>query len=140
MAGPGAALRIPAAETTWTCSRIYPALAEQVGQVRGFLAEVLAGCPMVDDAVLVGSELAANAITHSDSRKPGGQFIVQAEAHEGDYLWIEVEDQGGPWFERDSTDEAGRGLRIVAELASDWGVEGDCLARVVWARFNWPGR
>jgi serine/threonine-protein kinase RsbW len=98
------------------------------------------GCPMAYDAVIVGSELATNAITHSDSRKPGGQFIVLAEAYEGDYLWIEVEDQGGPWIERDPTDEHGRGLLVVAALSSDWGIEGDSLARVVWARFDWPGR
>jgi anti-sigma regulatory factor (Ser/Thr protein kinase) len=93
---------------------------------------------MAEDAVLICSELASNAVLHSDSSKPGGRFTVRAEVHEGDYLWIEVEDQGGSWDGRASTEEGGRGLDIVAALASEWGVEGDSLARVVWARLDWP--
>ena len=133
-------LPMPASETIWQCSRTFPAIAEQVGHARAFLVEALAGCPMADDAVVVGSELSANAIMHSDSRERGGQFVVRAEVHEGDYLWIEVEDQGGDWVEHESTDEHGRGLLVVAAFSSEWGIEGDSLARVVWARFDWPGR
>jgi hypothetical protein len=39
------------------------------------------------------------AALHSGSRLPGGQFTVRAEIHPGDYVWIEVEDNGGPWLE-----------------------------------------
>jgi len=133
-------LPVPASGPVWQHSRTFPALAEQVGHAREFLAEVLAGCPMAEDAVLVGSELATNAVVHSDSSKRGGQFVLRVEAHEGDYLWVEVEDQGGDWAEHDPTDEHGRGLLVVAGYSSDWGIEGDSLARVVWARFDWPGR
>src|ERR1017187_942415 len=42
-------------------------------------------------------EMAANAALHSHSALPGGQFTVRAELSPGDYVWIEVEDQGGFW-------------------------------------------
>ena len=119
-------------------SQVFPGRADQVQDVRGFLEKALAGCPMVDDAVLIGSELATNALLHSLSREPGGSFTVRAEIHPYDYLWLEVEDGGGLWAEHPRIDGRGHGLKIVAALSSDWGVEGDDLARVVWARFDWP--
>src|SRR5579875_2900685 len=94
------------------------------------------GSPLVDDAVLICSELASNAVLHSGSRCPGGEFVVRIEAHTGDYLWVEVEDQGGLWAGREATDESGRGLHIVATLAEEWGIEGDAQARVVWGRLT----
>jgi anti-sigma regulatory factor (Ser/Thr protein kinase) len=121
-------------------SQVFPGHADQVRAVRAALAQSLADGPMRDDAVLAASELAANAVLHSLSREPGGKFTVRIEIHPGDYLWLEVEDGGGPWDEHPRTDGRGHGLKIVAELSSDWGIEGDELARVVWARFDWPGR
>jgi hypothetical protein len=79
-------------------------------------------------------------VQHSRSREPGGRFTVRAELYAGDYLWLEIEDGGGPWIEPPRSDVRGRGLAIVAAVASEWGIEGDALARVVWARFDWPGR
>ena len=58
---------------------------------------LLRGCPMADDVILCASELAANAAIHSRSRLPGGTFTVRAKISPGDYAWIEVEDNGGPW-------------------------------------------
>ena len=46
----------------------YPGRADQVHHVRRAVARHLAGCPAADDAVLIASELAANAIVHSASR------------------------------------------------------------------------
>jgi anti-sigma regulatory factor (Ser/Thr protein kinase) len=131
-------VRIATSATSWKCGRSYLALADQVGEARSFLAQALEGCPLEEDAVLICSELASNAILHSASSKPGGRFTVRAEAYEGDYLWIEVEDEGGAWGEQAVTEECGRGLHIVSALATSWGVEGDLFARVVWARLDWP--
>jgi serine/threonine-protein kinase RsbW len=131
-------VRVATSATSWKCERSYPGLVHQVGQARAFLSQALGDFPLAADAVLICSELAANAVMHSASGKHGGRFTVRVEAHEGDYLWIEVEDQGGLWVEHDSTEECGRGLRIVAALASEWGIEGDALAKVVWARLDWP--
>jgi serine/threonine-protein kinase RsbW len=133
---------VPVLEATspssWKCSRTFPARADQVSQARAFLGRVLADCPMTGDAVLICSELATNAVLHSESARPGGQFTVRAEAREGDYVWLEVEDRGGRWVENGSSDLRGRGLEIVAELADYWDVRGDDTARVVCARLDWP--
>jgi anti-sigma regulatory factor (Ser/Thr protein kinase) len=101
-----------------------------------------AGCPVADELVLLGSELATNAIMHSSSGEPGGTFAVRAELRHGDYAWLEVEDQGGDWTAReDQDDEHGRGLAIVAAIAGDgnWGTEtGDTPhGCVVWVRLDW---
>jgi anti-sigma regulatory factor (Ser/Thr protein kinase) len=94
---------------------------------------------MADDILLICSELGANAVQHSASARPGGHFTVRAEVREGDYAWIEVEDDGGPWAGRERTGERGRGLVIVDELAAHWDVRGDETGRVVCARLDWPG-
>ena len=62
--------------------------------MRAFLAEILDGCPVADEAVLIADELASNAVRHSNSGKPGGRFTVRVEVHKPDYLWVEVEDEG----------------------------------------------
>jgi anti-sigma regulatory factor (Ser/Thr protein kinase) len=100
---------------------------------------MLAGCPLADDLVLICSELAANAVRHSVSARPGGQFTVRAEVRDGDYAWIEVEDQGGRWERKERSDVRGRGLVVVDELAAYWDIRGDDTGRVVCARLDWPG-
>ena len=49
--------------------------------MRHAVARHLAGCPAADDAILIASELAANAIMHSASR--GQFFTVRAELYPG---------------------------------------------------------
>jgi len=118
----------------------YPGRAEQVGAVRADVRLLLAGCPIADDVIHCASELAANAVRHSESRRAGGTFIVRTEIYPGDYIWVEVEDEGGTWLEAAHDPERGHGLEIVRALATDWGVEGDEASRVVWARLDWPLR
>jgi anti-sigma regulatory factor (Ser/Thr protein kinase) len=124
--------------TPWKCSRPFPARADQVGQARAFLSRMMDGCPMTEDAVLICSELCTNAVVHSESARPGGQFTLRAEVRDGDYVWLEVEDQGGTWEQDEQAGDHGRGLDIVAELADYWDVRGDDTARVVCARIDWP--
>lgn len=125
---------------SWRGPRTYAATPDQVRHARSFLRGVLKACPMVDDAVLLISELCANAVQHSDSRKPGGTFTVHAEVHEGEYVWAEVEDCGGLWAPSESrSDWGGHGLAIVRAMASDWGRDGDAATGwVVWFRLDWP--
>ena len=119
--------------------QVFPGRSDQVREARRFLATVLNGCPIVDDAILCLSELVTNSVLHSDSGKAGGTFTVRAEIHEGDYLWIEVEDNGGPWDKRAHSDGRPHGLDIVGELAAAWGIDGDPLTGwVVWTRFDMP--
>jgi anti-sigma regulatory factor (Ser/Thr protein kinase) len=117
----------------------YPGLPEYVRMVRADLRTLLSDCPLADDVILCASELAANAAVHSRSRLPGGSFTVRATISPGCYVWIEVEDHGGPWT---PAAETGRhhGLDIVRALAGEWGIDGAQGGRAVWARFDWPGQ
>ena len=122
------------AAATWFAG-VYLGRADQVQHARRAVARHLAGCPAVDDAVLVVSELASNAIVHSASR--GEFFTVRAEWHP-DYVWVAAEDLGGPWCHRQSEDRP-HGLDVVEALVGPdgWGVEPISGGRrVVWARFD----
>jgi Histidine kinase-like ATPase domain len=135
---PGSAA-VPPVSAPRTYDRVFVAEPSQVGAARRFLADALGGCPMADDALLCLSELASNSVLHSNSKKPGGTFTVRAEVHDGDYLWLEVEDSGGPWEKRDHRDGRPHGLDIVRALAADTGRDGDPVTGwVMWARLDWP--
>lgn len=85
----------------------------------------------VDDAMLVVSELAANALTHAES-----SYRVRVAAA-GPALRIEVEDDGTGTPEPQpltETEESGRGLHLVGALAASWGMEaGEGGGKRVWA-------
>ena len=85
----------------------------------------------VDDAMLVVSELAANALTHAES-----SYRVRLAAA-GPALRIEVEDDGTGTPEPQpltETEESGRGLHLVGALAASWGMEaGESGGKRVWA-------
>ena len=115
----------------------YPAEPRQVGIARSALAGWLGGGPQADEAILVASEFAANAVVHSASRH-GGAFTVRAEVSQ-EYLRIEVEDAGGPWRGGKRDDGRPHGFDVVAAIAGpgNWGIDGDVCGRVAWA---WLGR
>jgi hypothetical protein len=127
-----------AAEAPTRYQHKFHGQADQVGRVRRDIARHLAGCPAADDAVLIASELAANSVMHSASA--GEFFTVRCETHPG-YIWIEVEDLGGPW-QPTQPDGRPHGLDIITALAGpdNWGADttsdGD---RIVWARLDLPG-
>ena len=106
-------------------SRAFPGTPTQVREARRFLSTILAGQPAADDAVLCLSELVSNAVLHSHSGRPGGQFTVRVEMNEN-LVRVEVLDGGGSWTGAGSPDEQhGRGLNIVSQLAVAWGRDGD---------------
>jgi hypothetical protein len=124
-----------------TYIRRCPGEGGQARLVRAALALLLDGCPRADDVLLITSELAANAGVHSKSATPGGQFIVRVEVYCGNYVWIEVEDQGGPWTPGEVHDGYVHGLDLLDALvgAGNWGIDGDAEhGRIVWARLDWP--
>ncbi len=57
----------------------YPAEPAQVRQARAALAGWLRGWPLANEAILIASEFATNAVLHSASRG-GGAFTLRAEA------------------------------------------------------------
>lgn len=121
-----------------TFEHVYPGAAIHVRRVRADLAAVTGECPVADELILLTSELAANAAIHSRSGWPGGEFTVRAYVYPGDYVWGEVEDQGGEWTGRPGDDRP-HGLDIVAAIAGpdNWGIDGDSACRVVWFRLDW---
>ena len=131
----------PGADGWRSLVRSYPGDPGQVRLVRAALAPLLHGCPAADDAILIGSELAANAAVHSRSAAPGGVFTVRAEVHPGKYVWIEVGDQGGRWTRDQHDDDRPHGLDLVDALAGteNWGIDGDSdHGHTVWVRLDWP--
>jgi anti-sigma regulatory factor (Ser/Thr protein kinase) len=115
----------------------FPARPDQVWIVRALVRDALGDTPVTDDAVLICSELATNAILHSDSAQPGGSITIRAEVHQGDHAWIEVHDQGGRWVHQPRA-SGGRGLSLVDDLATHWDIRGDDTARIICAQLNWP--
>ncbi len=123
----------PAAATRHTAT--YPGRANQVHRVRRAVANHLTGCAAAADAIVIASELAANAILHSRSR--AGHFTVCIELHP-DHVRIEAEDFGGPWRRR-QPDGRPHGLDVVEALTGPdgWGTETTAAGgRIVWARLD----
>jgi serine/threonine-protein kinase RsbW len=140
MPTPATALSRPARLPAPGCpAATYPGSPEHVRQVRADARSLLAECPAADEVILCLSELAANAVLHSDSRRPGGTFTVRIESCPGAHILIEVEDGGGPWLSPAPDPGSGRGLDIIRVLAAEWGVAISPAGRTVWARFAWPG-
>jgi anti-sigma regulatory factor (Ser/Thr protein kinase) len=128
-------------------SRSFPGLAEHLTEVRQFTQMVLGDAPGADLVLMVVSELAGNAIVHTASGEPGGQFVVHLAAF-ADRWQVRVDDQGSATEPRVVVDlidedeggdsESGRGLAMVAAIAQKWGVLGDRYGRAVWAEIPYP--
>ena len=92
--------------------------------------------PLLDDALLVTSELAANAVTHADS---ACRLRVSLNPTT---LRIDVLDTGAgtPDPQRaSSSSEHGRGLHLVTALTSAWGLEVlPGQGKLVWAELARP--
>jgi len=92
---------------------------------------------MLDDAGVLITELAANAIVHA--RSP---FSVSVRSRELT-VRIGVRDQSGvaPTVQVDPVmTSSGRGLRLVAALATRWGVDAASGGKEVWAELGPEGR
>ncbi|MFF4965280.1 ATP-binding protein [Streptomyces sp. NPDC001037] len=123
--------------------RAFPGVAEEVAHARHFVAALLDGYGPVEDAVLVVSELATNAVRHSLSGSAGGWFLVVVCFGGDDLVRIEVVDQGGERVPHlcdvTSQEEGGRGLLLIAACAKDWGVKNWPDGRSVWAELAREG-
>jgi serine/threonine-protein kinase RsbW len=117
----------------------YPGAPGQVRLVRAALRPLLRGCPLADDVLTLVSELAANAVLHSDSRQPGGTFTVRLQHHPGSHIRAEVHDQGSIW-DGDLTRSARppHGLYFLLTLATRCGIEVGPGSRMAWFRIDYP--
>ncbi|MER7002903.1 ATP-binding protein [Dactylosporangium sp. NPDC000555] len=90
----------------------------------------------LDDAIAIAAELVGNAVRHA-APLPGDVIRMAWRLLPDDTLEIRVTDGGsaaGPQLRVAAPDALdGRGLTIVAALATGWGVERDGLGQCVWA-------
>jgi anti-sigma regulatory factor (Ser/Thr protein kinase) len=110
--------------------------AERARVAREFVGAVLGpGHPCGDIAVLLVSEIFGNSVQHSGSGAPGETVTVAVRAWD-DIVRVEVTDRSGPGVPElrpaDRGAEGGRGLRLVAVLATRWGWRRRGGRTVIW--------
>lgn len=118
-------------------SRTFAPEASEVSAARHFVAAVLEGWGLeLDDLPLLVSELATNAVLHARS-----DFEVSVE-RAPDHVRVEVFDQNTrlPSFAVAPPDAySGRGLLLLRELASAWGVESHSdSGKTIWFEVSAP--
>jgi len=126
-------------ESQWSREAEWPGTPESVGLAREFVARLLAENELpglVDEAQLVASELATNAVRHA--RTP---FVVSLERIDG-HVTISVRDGSSvvPVVEPPGhLATRGHGLMMVNALSLKWGVTVTTDGgKSVWARFETP--
>ncbi|MGY0062038.1 ATP-binding protein [Streptomyces sp. LZ34] len=118
----------------------YTPFPKSVTFARRYTARLVAhwGHPaLADDAALIVSELASNAVLHGSV--PGRHFRVQLTLTKT-HLRIAVSDAKGerlPHPRRPTPDDKfGRGLLIVRALATRWGVRERTVGKEVWVELD----
>lgn len=119
----------------------YPADRSAVAHARRFVRETLIGWgveDVIDDAVLLTSELATNAVIHA--RTP---FEVICRAASGSVQVEVVDGDAGrvlaaPGRGDDPDRVSGRGLLMPVVLAAEWGVSYAGTSKTVWFRLPIP--
>jgi anti-sigma regulatory factor (Ser/Thr protein kinase) len=121
---------------------------ESVKAARAFTAATLRAWKLealVEEAVIVASELVTNAIRHATC--PAGQTADSAgvmltwQRHDGRIICVVTDCSSMPpvLAQADMSAESGRGLQVVHALAAAWGwvLLGAC-EKAVWAAFQLP--
>ncbi|MEU9884210.1 ATP-binding protein [Sphaerisporangium sp. NPDC051011] len=121
-----------------------PAQVAAVPRARRCVRGLLDGTdhPQADDALLLVTELVANAVRYSDSgRCPAGRISIAVAVHDGT-LHVDVID-GGSWSNRPTVcletrldSGGGRGLWLLQEVATAWGWYETAAGRVVWFQLD----
>lgn len=112
--------------------------------MRAVLRDDLAVLPELvrEEVALIATELVGNAVLHARAMEDGRLAIAWGVGEYG--VEISVTDGGSPTepliAEPGSTDTRGRGLAIVATLATRWGVEQHDSSTTVWAVVPLTGR
>jgi anti-sigma regulatory factor (Ser/Thr protein kinase) len=113
-----------------------PGAPDQVRNARLVVAKVLGEAhPCIDEAVLLASETATNAVRHTDSGLLGGGFALTVE-HTDVWARVTVRDDGSPrtpcLCPRGPTAESGRGVKMLDLLAFRWGLRREKRRNEVW--------
>ncbi|MFF4646544.1 SpoIIE family protein phosphatase [Streptomyces sp. NPDC001389] len=118
-----------------------------VAAARAFVRDTLQGwgfADIVDDAVVLTSELVTNAVVHAGTqaevlclRAEDGVRVEIADRYPERELPLRHPDER-PYADPDR--ESGRGLMLCAALATRWGVEYTGTRKHVWFRLDLPDR
>ncbi len=94
---------------------------------------------MLDEAVLLTSELCTNTLQHTASGRGGSFEVTVYRAH--DSLRVEVRDDGSKTIPTiqgiDRPSEDGLGLELVDLISNRWGHNGDECGRSVFFELRW---
>ncbi|MGW2273919.1 SpoIIE family protein phosphatase [Streptomyces yangpuensis] len=125
----------------------FDPLGRSVAAARAFVRDTLQGwgfADIVDDAVVLTSELVTNAVVHAGTRAE----VLCLRTEDG--VRVEVADRyperelplrhPGERPYADPDRENGRGLMLCAALATRWGVEYTATHKHVWFRLDLPDR
>ncbi|MCE7048959.1 SpoIIE family protein phosphatase [Streptomyces purpurascens] len=124
----------------------FEPVGRSVASARSFVRDTLQGwgfADIVDDAVVLTSELVTNAVVHAGTsadllclRSDEGVRIEVADR----YPEREIPLQGAAINMGNPDREGGRGLQLCAALAGRWGVEYTPTHKTVWFQLDLPAR
>ncbi|WP_031015298.1 SpoIIE family protein phosphatase [Streptomyces sp. NRRL F-5727] len=145
MAEPGVETRTRSAVITARATATFDPVGRSVAAARAFVRDTLQGWghpELVDDAVVLTSELVTNAVVHAGTAAE--VLCLRSE----DSIRVEVADrypereipvQSGPAIASPDR-ENGRGLLLCAALADRWGVDYSPTRKHVWFHLDLPQR
>ena len=125
---------------TWR--REFPGVDRSVPAAREWARGLLAGlvaAPVLDDVLLLLSEVVTNAVAHSDSGRTADGRVVVWLVRTPAIVHVEVADGGSATSAPavrvpDAEAGGGRGLWLVDLLAAAWGAQQDAAGGSVWFR------
>ncbi|MGW6568149.1 SpoIIE family protein phosphatase [Streptomyces sp. NPDC054975] len=145
MAEPGVETRTRSSVITARAAATFDPVGRSVATARAFVRDTLQGwgyAEVVDDAVVLTSELVTNAVIHAGTaadvlclRSDDGIRVEVADR----YPEREIPVQGGRTVAHPDR-ENGRGLLLCAALATRWGVEYTPTHKRVWFQLDLPER
>ncbi|WP_329115192.1 SpoIIE family protein phosphatase [Streptomyces sp. NBC_01353] len=145
MAEPGVDRRTRSSVITARAAATFDPVGRSVATARAFVRDTLQGwgyAEVVDDAVVLTSELVTNAVIHAGTaadvlclRSDDGVRVEVADH----YPEREIPLQGGRTLAHPDR-ENGRGLLLCAALATRWGVEYTPTHKHVWFQLDLPER
>ncbi|MFD9033603.1 SpoIIE family protein phosphatase [Streptomyces sp. NPDC059567] len=145
MAEPGVTRRTRSSVITARAAATFDPVGRSVATARAFVRDTLQGwgyAEVVDDAVVLTSELVTNAVIHAGTaadvlclRSDDGVRVEVADH----YPEREIPLQGGRTLAHPDR-ENGRGLLLCAALATRWGVEYTPTHKHVWFQLDLPER
>ncbi|MFD8968497.1 SpoIIE family protein phosphatase [Streptomyces sp. NPDC059568] len=146
MAEPGVETRTRSSVVTARAAATFDPVGRSVATARAFVRDTLQGwgyADVVDDAVVLTSELVTNAVIHAGTsadvlclRTEDGVRVEVADR----YPEREIPIQGAGRTFANADRENGRGLLLCAAMASRWGVEYTSTYKQVWFQLDLPQR